>query len=220
MRSTLLFAALVLASTTAASASELGRHARFTGLYGEAEAYESSSRQSRGGLTITGEKILLENGSFTATVAQVGHPQFLMSGVAARGRMPLDAAFFADAITAAVNNVLEGSTVSIASFKNARDEDLAGITLKDIQLVHAHKALSGSLKALIAHPEFRGRSAYDKATRRLTVTVESVKIAGVGVPLSVAFFTMNQFMSYPFVTLANPNVIIDLKPFLPPPSGN
>lgn len=227
-RAGLLAAAVLLAAAATVLGSDLSRHARFAGLYGGADTFESAGTRSlRGGLQITGERIQLENGNFTATVAQVAHPYFVMTGMGARGRMPLDAAFFADAITAAVNNVLEGSTVTMATFKNAREEDLAGITreedlagitLKEIHLVHTRKALSGSLKALIAHPEFRGRSSYDKATRKLTVTVESVKLAGIGVPLGVAFFTMGQFMKYPFVTLSNPNVIIDLKPFLPPPS--
>lgn len=215
----LLVFGVTLAFAVSASANDLSRHARFSALHGGAEALEASSRTLRGGLTITGEKILLENGAFTATVAQVGHTYFVMTNVAAKGKMPLDAAFFADAITAAVNNVLDGSTVTMATFKNARDEGLAGITLKDIQLVHNKKALSGSLKALLVHPEFKGQSSYDKPSRKLTVKVDSVKIAGVGVPLSVAFFTMKQFMNYPFVTLDNPRIVIDLKPFLPPPAN-
>lgn len=210
-----LLALLVMCG--AASASDLARNARFSALFGGAEA-ESAERSLRGGLSITGEKISLESGNFTATVQQVTHPAFVMTGVAAHGRMPIDEAFFADAIAAAVGHILHGSTVKIATFKNAREDGIAGITLKEIKLVHAFGGLIGELKASVASPEFKGKTTYDKATKSLTVKLESVKLGSMGVPLSAAFFTMKQFVNYPFVKLANPNIIIDLKPFLPPPS--
>ena len=199
-------------------ASDLARAARFAGLHGAAE-HAVDAATLAGGLTITGEKLQLEDGNFTAAVAQVASPYFVMTGVGARGRMPLDAAFFADVITAAVGNILDGSTITMATFKNAQkpDDSIANVTLKDLKLVHTHGQLEGELYAVVAHAQFKAHSSYDKATRRLTVSVDSVKAAGLPVPLSVAFFTMGQFMKYPFVHLDNPRVVIDLKPFLPPP---
>lgn len=214
-RAAVFAAALLIAST--ATASDLARSARFSALFGSAESVVSE-RALSGGLSITGETISLEDGNFIAKVQQVSHPAFVMTGVAAHGRMPIDEAFFADAITAAVGQILNGSTIKIASFKNAREGGLAGVTLKDIKLVHAFGGLSGELTASVASPVFKGKSTYDKATKRLIVKLESVKLGSLGVSLSIAFATMKQFVNYPFVTLANPNIIIDLKPFLPPPS--
>lgn len=210
---------LILAGGVAASASDLSRSARFAALNGEAETLETASRSLKGGLVITGEKLTLENGAFTATVQKVSHQYFVMSTVGARGKMPLDAAFFANAISAAVNNVLDSSTITMARFDNARDHDggnIAGLTLHDVQMMHSAKALTGSLKALV-RVEFKARSAFDPATRKMTVTVDSVKAAGLPVPLGIAFFAMDKFMKYPFVKLENPRVIVDLKPFLPAP---
>lgn len=207
----------LLAAGSAAGAGDLLRHARFEALHGDAPAFEVPvERPLRGGLSITGEKILLENGNLTATVQTVGHASFVMSQVAAQGRMPLDDAFFADPITAAVNNILNGSKVTIGNFKNlAPTSPEADVPIKDIQLVHAQKALTGSMKALLFKPEFRARSSYEKATKKLTVTVESVTLGGINVPLDLTFYVVSQVLSYPFVTLARPNVIIDLTPFLP-----
>jgi hypothetical protein len=212
-----LLALLVAASV--ATAGDLDRHARFNAVHGSSEALTSPARVLRGGLTITGEKIQLDNGNFQATVQSVTSPYFQMSGLTAKGRMPINDALFQDAIATAINNILDGSTITMGSFKNVRDGEISGITLKDIHLVHANKALQGSLKASLVHPEFKAKSRYDKPSRSLVVTVESVKVAGIPVALSVAFFTMGQFMNYPFVKLDKPNVIIDLKPFLPG-SGN
>ena len=211
----LLAAAAVLALAASAHASDLDRHARFEALFHGSDAYSADDVRTSG-LHISGEKLSLENGSFTATVQQVSHPYFTMSNVAAKGVLPLDDAFFADAITAAVNDVIDRSTTTVGSFKNASAQSAAArVTITDMQLTFANKALSGSLHAVVATPQFKGHASYDKASRAMTVTVESVKIAGIPVPLSVAFFTMNQFMSYPFVKLQNPNIIVDLKPFLP-----
>lgn len=211
-----VLAALLTVSSTA-RAGDLLRHARFVSLHGESSSYEVAvERPLRGGLTITGEKILLENGNFTATIQGVGHAAFQMSQVSAQGRMPLDEAFFADPITAAVNNILNGSKVGIGSFKNlAATSPDVDILIKDIQLVHAQKALQGTMKAMVFKPEFRGKSSYDKATKKMTIAVESVTLGGIAVPLDLAFYVMGQVISYPFVTLAKPNVIVDLTPFLP-----
>jgi hypothetical protein len=216
--------ALAIAGSAHASdlAGELARQARFSALFGGAETSHVAPVARPGGLTITGEKIQLEGGNFTASMAQVSSNWFKMDGVAAKGRMPIDEAFFADAIAAAVNNILDGSTMTVASFKNSRDDagSIANITVKDMVLVHKNKALEGSMKASIAHPEFKGHSAFDRATRQLTVTLDSVKVAGIPVPMGIAFSAMGSFMNYPFVELKNPRIIIHLNWFLPPPSGN
>src|SRR5688572_13342705 len=82
---------------SAAGAQQLDRNARFAFLHGSEAGYSSEGERSlRGGLTITGEKITLDNGNFTATVQKVGHAAFVMTNVSAQGRMPLDDAFFAD----------------------------------------------------------------------------------------------------------------------------
>jgi hypothetical protein len=200
-------ALLALALCGAACADDMVRHARFTELHGER------------GLAIVGEKVKLENGNFEATVVQVKHDQFVMSNVQAHGRMPIDEAFFADVVSAAVGHILHGSTVKIASFRNTREDGLASTPLEEIKLVHAFGALQGEMKASVARPVFKGKSRYDKPSKSLIVTLESVKLGSMSVPMGVAFYTIGKFMKYPFVKLANPNIIIDLKPFLPPPSA-
>lgn len=212
-----VFVLSALCVVGSAAAGDLLRHARFETLTGEAVPYDVSvDRPLRGGLTITGEKITLENGNFTATVQSVGHASFVMSQVAAQGRMPLDEAFFADPITAAVNNFLNNSKMTIGNFKNltATSPEL-DVPIKDIQLVHTQKALAGTMKAMMFKPEFKGKSSYEKATKKMTITVESVTLGGINVPLDLTFYVMGQVLNYPFVTLARPNVIIDLTPFLP-----
>lgn len=215
-------ALVALALAGGAHASELARQARFSALFGGAETSFVAHEARPGGLTITGEKIQLESGNFNAAMQAVTSNWFRMEGVAAKGRMPIDDAFFADAIAAAVNNILDGSTMTVSSFKNTRDDGgaVSAITIKDMVLVHKAKALEGSMKASIAHPEFKGHSAFDKATRQLVVTLDSVKVAGIPVPMAIAFSVMGNFMNYPFVELKNPRIIIHLNWFLPPPNGN
>lgn len=198
---------LALALTGAAGADDMSRFARFGELHGER------------GLSIVGEKVQLEGGNFTATVVQVKHDDFVMSNVEAHGRMPIDEAFFNNVVAAAIGHILHGSTIKIAKFQATREDGLAGTPLEEIKLVHAFDQLQGELKASVARPVFKGKSRYDRASRSLIVTLESVKLGSMGVPMSVAFYTMGKFMKFPFVKLANPNIIIDLKPFLPPPSA-
>ena len=199
-----------------ASAGDLGQYARFVTLHGASEAYEVAADQLRGGLGISGEKITLDNGNFTATVQKVTHAAFVMTGVSAQGRMPLDDAFFADPITAAMNNVLNGSTVGIAEFKNlVQGPEPVDIPIKDVKITMAQKAVTGSLKALVFKPEFKAHASYDKASKKMTMTLESVTMGGVAVPLDLTFYVISQVLHYPFVTLANPNVVVDLTPFLP-----
>lgn len=201
-----LVVGLALALAGVACADDMARFARFAEISGEKA------------LSIVGEKVSLENGNFEATVVQVKHDQFVMNGVSARGRMPIDEAFFNDVIAAAVGHILHGSTIKIDSFKNTREDGLASTPLEEIKLVHAFGALSGEMKASVARPVFKGKSRYDKPAKSLVITLESVKLGSMSVPMGVAFYTMGKFMKFPFVKLANPNIIIDLKPFLPPPS--
>ena len=212
-----LVVAGVLAMASMATAGDLQRYARFTQLHDAVQPYEVKVDQPlRGGLTISGEKITLENGNFTAFVQTVGHAAFTMTGVSAQGRMPLDEAFFADPITAAMNNILNGSKVSIASFKNLQPvSPEADIVVKDIQLTMAQKAVSGSLKALMFKPEFKAKASYDKATKKMTMVIESATLGGIAVPIDLVFYVVSQVINYPFVQLAKPAVIIDLTPFLP-----
>ena len=209
---------------SAVSAGDLARYARFAKIHGGAAPYEVAvDGPLAGGLTITGEKILLENGAFTATVQKISHAAFTMANVSAQGRMPLDDAFFADPITAAVNNFLNGSKMGIGSFKNAPvanpPADSLDLEIKDIQIEHAAKALKGSMKVMVLKPEFAGHSSYDKASKKLTIAVDAVTMGGINVPLDLAFYVMGQVVHYPFVTLARPNVILDLGPFLPNVGG-
>lgn len=210
---------LALALVAPAGAGDLARYARYTALHGALEdpGYEVPvDRPLRGGLTITGERILLENGNFTASVQKVGHQLFVMSNVTAQGRMPLNDAFFADPITAAVNNILDGSKTTIGSFKNlAPSPEPMDVDIKDVQMTMAQKAVTGSMKVMVLKPEFKGKASYDKATKKMTVAVESVTMGGIAVPLDLAFYVMGQVVNYPFVQLAKPNVIVDLTPFLP-----
>jgi hypothetical protein len=215
--------ALALALTLLVSgswASDLTRHRTFERLFGVSEPLELG-----GGLQIVGEHVVLDNGHLTATFEKVLHPEFSMKTVAAQGTIALDAAFFADPVTAAINSLLKGSQVAIALFKNGSKpdrkpstrDDLKGIDIEKVKLVFSQKRLTGSLHALAVTPEFAGAASYEKASRKLTVTVQSVKIAGIDVPLSVAFFVMGRFMSFSFVTLSKPNVVVNLTPFLPVP---
>lgn len=210
-------AAGVLAVASVAGAADLQRYARFAQLHGSAPAYEVTVDQpAKGGLTITGEKITLENGNFNAFVQTVGHAAFTMTGVSAQGRMPLDEAFFADPITAAMNNILNGSKVAIGSFKNLQPTSPeADVVIKDIQMTMAQKVVTGSMKAMMFKPEFRGKASYDKATKKMTIVVESVTLGGNAVGIDLAFYVIGQVLSYPFVTLAKPAIIVDLTPFLP-----
>lgn len=207
----------VLAVASMAGAGDLQRYATFGRLHGSAPAYDVAVDHSgKGGLTISGEKITLDNGNFTATVQTVGHAAFTMTGVAAQGRMPLDEAFFADPITAAMNNVLNGSKVSIASFRNLQPTSPeADVVIKDIQLTMAQKIVTGSMKAMMFKPEFRAKASYDKATKKMTMVLESITLGGNPVGIDLAFYVISQVLSYPFVTLAKPAIIIDLTPFLP-----
>lgn len=207
----------VLATASVAGAGDLQRYATFTRLHGAAPAYDVVVDHSdKGGLTISGEKITLENGNFQAFVQTVGHAAFTMTGVSAQGRMPLDEAFFADPITAAMNNILNGSTVKIASFKNLQPTSPeADVLIKDVQMVMANKVVTGSMKAMMFKPEFRGKASYDKATKKMTIVVESVTLGGNAVGIDLAFYVIGQVLSYPFVTLAKPAIIVDLTPFLP-----
>lgn len=204
-----------------ACAGDLARHARFVALTGHDDGFEVAREQGRGGLTITGEKILLENGNLTATVQKVGHHDFSMAGVAASGRVPLDDAFFADPITAAVNDLLDGSKVSIAEFKNLVPvPDVPELVVKDVQITMAAKAVSGSAKAFVFKPEFKGHASYDKTTKKMTITLESVTMGGNAVPIDLTFYVLGQALPYSYVTLAKPNVIVDLAPFLPNVGGS
>lgn len=221
-----VFGVLVLGLVTGAQAGDLARHARFGRLHGEGAALElDGNRQLRGGLVITGEKIVLENGNLTASFQKVAHTLFVMSGITAQGRMPIDDAFLADPITTALNNILNGSTMTVASMKNAAParrsspalQSAADVEITNIKMVHTAKALKGSMQAMMFAPEFTGKSAYSKATKKLTVTVETIQMGGYAVPIDLAFYVMGQFMNYPFVTLAKPNLIIDLSSFLPTP---
>ena len=214
-RSAMLAIAGLLAVGSMAGAGELERVARFARLH-DAAVFEVASDELKGGLTISGEKITLENGNFTASVATVGHAAFTMSGVSAQGRMPLDEAFFADPIKAAMENLLNGSKVGIAAFKNLQPASPdADVAIKDIQLTMSAKAVSGSLKAMVFKPEFKGHASFDRATKKMTLVLESVTLGGIAVPIDLTFYVVSQVLSYPFVTLAKPAVIIDLTPFLP-----
>jgi hypothetical protein len=219
MNRALVLCGLALALACPAQAGDLSRYAAFTSLHGANEdpGYEVAvDRPLRGGLQITGEKILLENGNFTASVQKVGHQYFVMSNVTAQGRMPLNDAFFADPITAAVNNILDNSKTTIGSFKNlAPTPEPMDIDIKDMQMTMAQKVVTGSMKVMVLKPEFKGKGSYDKATKKMTVAVESVTMGGINVPLDLAFYVMGQVLNYPFVQLQRPNVIIDLTPFLP-----
>lgn len=209
---------LVLVSS--ASAQDLERHVRFGQLHGEVLPYETTfDGPVRGGLTITGEKITLDNGNFTATVQKVGHAAFTMTNVSAQGRMPLDDAFFADPITAAVNQLLNGSKMSIGGFKNLAAPppgvDPLDVEIKNVQIEMNQKAVKGSLKALIFQANFTAKASYDKATKKMTMTLESATMGGIAVPIDLTFYVISQVLNYPFVVLAKPNIIIDLTPFLP-----
>lgn len=226
MLRTIVHSLLVLTLAIPTVAGDLDRHVRFDRLHGQDTPFETTSdRRLRGGLQISGEKIVIENGGLTASIQKVAHPMFEMTGVAGQARMPLDAAFLADPITTAINNVLTGSTFTIAQMKNLRKTEiqrsdkpsLAAITLTKIKLVHNLHFLKGSLKAPLVSSDFVARSGYDKATRKLTIVVDKVIVAGFSVPLGVAFAAMNQFISYPFVTMVKPKVVIDLTSFLPQP---
>src|SRR5438874_11744456 len=101
-----------------ACAGDLARHARFVALTGHDDGFEVAREQGRGGLTITGEKILLENGNLTAAMQAVSSNWFRMEGVAANGRMPIRAAERRVGITSEISELLDGSKISIADLKN------------------------------------------------------------------------------------------------------
>lgn len=212
---------LVLGLATAAGASDLARAARFGQLHGATPALATDGDRSlRGGLTITGEKITLENGALSATIQKVAHPEFVMKGVAGQARMPFDQDLLTDPINTAINNILVGSTFTIAHMDNLRSGDRKadrGVSLSNIKLIHNLKFIKGSLKAPLVSPSFSGRSGWDKATKKMTVVVDAVVVGGFSVPLGVAFAAMKNFVRYSFVTFDKPRVIIDLSSFLPHP---
>ena len=67
MRAAVVLLALAIAG--GAQASELARQARFSALFDGAETISIARETRPGGLTITGEKIQLESGNFTAANA-------------------------------------------------------------------------------------------------------------------------------------------------------
>jgi len=218
MSRVLVLAIALAVPVSAARADDLMRYARFTQLNaGATDAYEvRGDRPLRGGLTISGEKITLDSGSFTASVQKVAHADFEIAQVSAQGHLPLDDAFFADPITAAVNDLLNGSKVTIGQFRNLlQGPEPVDVPVKDISLTMAQKSVTGSLKALVLQADFHAHASYEKASKKLTLTLESVSMGGHAVPLDLTFYVVGQILHYPFVTLANPDVVVDLSPFLP-----
>jgi hypothetical protein len=221
-RSSVFALSLVLAGGVLAG--DLSRHQAFSRLHRISDPYQAFYESFiLNGFTIVGERILLENGQLTVSIQKVANGEFQMSNVGATSIMPLNEGFFADPLTAGVNNFLTQSTVTIASLKakatlvneQTNENELINVELKDIRLVHAQKALRGHMKVLVFPADFTGKSSFSKPDKKLTVTVESISIGGIPVPLDLAFFVLKHFINFDFITISKPNIIFDLGAFLP-----
>lgn len=207
-----------------ALAGDMVRHQSFAQLHRLSDPFnEYYETFVLNGFTIVGERILLENGQLTVSIQKVANGEFQMSNVGATSVMPLNDAFFADPFTAGVNNFLTQSTLTVGSLKakatlvneQTSENQLINVEIKDIRLVHTQKALRGHMKVLVFPADFSGKSSYSKPDKKLTVTMESISVGGIPVPLDLAFFLLKHFVNFDFVTVSKPNLIFDLGAFMP-----
>jgi len=210
----------------ALAASDLLRQGAFSRLHRLSDPYDAfHDNFLLAGFQIVGERIHLENGQLTVSIQRVSAGDFSMENLGAQAAFPLGDAFFADPLAAGVNNFLTSSTITVAKLsaktvlvsETTQEQEIMNVDVKDIRIAHNQKVVKGHLKVLIFPADFSGKSSYSKTDKKLTVTVESISMGGIPVPLDLAFFIMKQIISFDFIQIQKPNIIFNLGAFLPQP---
>lgn len=222
----LTFFALALSLPVTARATIL-EQARFLRLNPEIDCVESELvSYGTKGFQVVGEKISLQNGKLDAEIQKVVIDGDEAQQIKGGGQIQLDDAFFQNPVKAITEDLLTASWVTIERFTvhaQILGEDPESVTLKTIKLNLNDKKFTFEAKALLIKMTGMGLMSYNPQTQKISAEIQSITMAGLPVPMDLAFYVLSKFIHYPFITLEKPRIVIDmgffLRPSPPPPAA-
>jgi hypothetical protein len=209
---------VVLVGTT--SAATLPQTLRFGVLHG---AVELDTGPSVRGVQIEGAEMVFRDGHLTVSADQAllddgTKAEEIFAGTV----LELGDDFFQAPVTAVVNAFLSSSNTHIVRAEMQWSEEpgespVEGVeesmAVKDILVTMDGGEFELSARSIVSISS-KGVGSWDPQSQVVTIEVESVKAAGLPVPLTLAFGLMSKFIDVDFVQLDKPFIRLDVGDLL------